>query len=193
MCHLCKEYNEFSENYKMWINASCYLKSATILFYVSCKRAIMLTENKCPSNLRLRFWPSTHSCCSVVKEHAVSSLVLPWRRIATFIQATRWATNMHITLPYNISVHWGISHRITHWALSLEADGLQQNHLMTAHRKNVARSDNGDATVKDVAHLTVQQDNTILLDQVWNCYCITQDPFATATRTNIKERKQTFT
>lgn len=64
---------------------------------------------------------------------------------------------------------------------------------MTAHRKNVALSDNGDATVKDVAHLTVQQDNTILLDKVWNCHCITQDPFATATRTNIKERKQTFT
>lgn len=98
--------------------------------------------------LRIRFWPSTQSCNSQWLRN-MQSAVCGERRIATFIQAMRWATNMHITAPYNISVHWGISHRI---ALNREADGLQQ---LTAtwwleNGKNVACTDNGEcATVRE--------------------------------------------
>lgn len=67
--------------------------------------------------LRIRFWPSTQSCNSQWLRN-MQSAVCGERRIATFIQAMRWATNMHITALYNISVHWGISHRIaSHWAV----------------------------------------------------------------------------
>lgn len=47
----------------------------------------------------------------------MQSAVCGERRMATFIQATRWATSMHITAAYNICVHWSISHCSTHWTL----------------------------------------------------------------------------